>query len=192
MFHALTGTLSAKRPHFFAVEVGGISFKLMASVHVLSALPGVGERVSVYTYLHVREDALELYGFLSEGELNFFEKLNTISGVGPKSALGIMGVAPVDQLIAAINAGRTELLTRASGIGRKTAERVILELKGKLAPAETKGALSRMESDADLEETLMSLGFSRVQAKEAIQRVDPHHTVFTDRLKEALKQPKRK
>ena len=169
---------------------GGISLRVFASPHTLSALPAIGTAVTLHTYLNVREDALELYGFLNESELDLFEKLISVSGIGPKSAMGILGVSKADQLVAAINEGRTELITRASGIGRKTAERVILELKGKLAAVGTQETLNLMESDVELEETLTSLGYSRVQAKSAIAKLDPRVTGFKERLKEALKRTK--
>ncbi len=191
MIYAVTGKLKVKRPPYFAVEVGGVSFKLMASAGVLAALPEIESTVSIFTHLHVREDALELYGFLTEQELFLFESLNSVSGIGPKSALGIMGIAKVDQLMAAINEGRTELLTRASGIGKKTAERIVLELKGKLSRIAAPQTLTLMESDAELEEILIGLGYNRQQAKTYIARIDPKINGFTERLKEALKQGKR-
>jgi Holliday junction DNA helicase RuvA len=192
MIHRVQGTLLAKRENFLVVETsGGISLRVFASPHTLSALPATGSPVTLHTYLHVREDALELYGFLHESELDLFEKLISVSGIGPKSGMGILGVAKADQLIAAINEGRTELITRASGIGRKTAERVILELKGKLAALGTaQETLNLMESDVELEETLMSLGYSKAQSKTAIAKLDPKITSFKERLKEALKRTK--
>ncbi len=191
MIHRVQGTLLIKRENFMVVETsGGISLRVFASPHTLSALPAIGTAVTLHTYLNVREDALELYGFLNESELDLFEKLISVSGIGPKSAMGILGVSKADQLVAAINEGRTELITRASGIGRKTAERVILELKGKLAAVGTQETLNLMESDVELEETLTSLGYSRVQAKSAIAKLDPRVTGFKERLKEALKRTK--
>ena len=187
MIYSISGALISKREHSFVIDTGAIAFELFAPRGILERLPALGKQVTTFTYFHVREDALELYGFLSEGECDFFERLNSGSGIGPKSALGIMGVAPVEQLVAAVNGGRTELLTRASGIGRKTAERVILELKGKLTAPRSAEALSLMESDVELEETLMSLGFTRVQAKEAIGKVPSSVKGFKERLKEALR-----
>ncbi len=191
MIYGVTGKLILKRPHYFVVDAGGVSYKLMASAGVLAALPEVGHSISVFTHLHVREDALELYGFLTEQELSFFESLNSITGIGPKSALGIIGVAKIDQLMAAINEGRTELLTRASGVGKKTAERIVLELKGKLLVGASPEAIILMESDVEIEETLVGLGYSRMQAKTFLAKSDPTITGFKERLKEALKQSKR-
>lgn len=187
MLYSLSGILTFKKEHLFGLETGGVTFKVFAPASVISNLPPVGERLKIFTYLYVRDEALELYGFLSEKELELFERLNTISGIGPKSALGILGITKIDQLVAAINEGKTELLTKASGIGRKTSERIVLELKGKLSTASAPQVLSLMESDVELEEVLLSLGYSRAQAKAAIIKIDPKITNFKDRLKEALK-----
>jgi Holliday junction DNA helicase RuvA len=158
--------------------------------NAVSALVNVGASLKLHTYLAVREDSLDLYGFPDAKSLELFERLISVSGIGPKSALAILGIAPVDQLAAAINEGRTELLTRVSGIGKKTAERVVLELKGKLSLTSSPQMLELMESDAELEETLSSLGFSRAQAKAAVSRVPKEITDFKARLKEALKNSK--
>ena len=172
MIYALAGLLNHRTEHWFSVEVSGVTYRIFASAGTLSKLPPSGVPVKVFCYQHVREDALELYGFLNESELELFERLNAISGIGPKSAMGILAVAPADQIAAAINAGRTELLTRASGVGRKTAERVILELKGKLGAIEPQ-TLSLMESDAEIEETLVTLGYPRAgRTLGARQRAD--------------------
>ncbi len=188
MIHRVSGTLFAKKPNFLVLETsGGVSLRIFASPHTLSLLPVAGSPITVFTHLHVREDALELYGFSAESELSLFEKLISVSGIGPKSAMGILGVSKPDQLVAAINEGRTELITRASGVGKKTAERVVLELKGKLAGVGSAEALASMESDVELEETLVSLGYSHAQAKIALEKVGPKVTGFKERLREALK-----
>lgn len=187
MIQTLSGIIAVKRDQYIVVEVGGVGFKVAVSKNTLSRLPATGEAVKLSTYLHVREDILALYGFLHEKELALFEQLNTISGIGPKSALGIMGIASVDQLAAAINEGKTELLTRVSGVGKKTAERVVLELRGKLFMPESADAVAQMESDVDLEEALVSLGYSKQQARAAIAKLDPRTEGLSARLKEVLR-----
>ena len=192
MLYHISGTLKAKKENFLVLETsGGISFRVVASPQTLSKIPSTGSSLSLFTYLHVREDALELYGFATEAELNLFEKLISVSGIGPKSAMGILGVSNIDQLIAAINEGRTELITRASGIGKKTAERVVLELKGKLGAVNTGEMLTLMESDVELEETLVWLGYTRAQAKAAIGKIDSKIIGFKERLKATLQSMKR-
>ncbi len=188
MIYTISGTISHKKENLVIVGVGGIGFKVLVPKNLVPELPAVASAVHFFTYLHVREDALELYGFLRVKELELFEKLISISGIGPKSAIGILAVAPVDQLVAAINEGRTELLTRVSGVGKKTAERVILELKGKLTLVAADPQLFlRMESDAELEELLTGLGYSRAQARATISKIDPAIIDFKLRLKEALR-----
>jgi Holliday junction DNA helicase RuvA len=187
MIHSLSGTVVTKRESYFTLDVHGVVFKLHAAPGTLATLPDAGSPLTVQTYLYVREDTLELYGFLTETERILFERLNAVSGIGPKSALGVLGVAKPDQLVAAINEGRAELLTRASGIGKKTADRVILELKGKLSVPSAPQTLQLMESDVELEETLVALGYTRVQAKGLVGKVDPKTKGFPERLREALR-----
>src|SRR3989344_3355830 len=128
MIYSVRGKLIMKKDNFFVVDIGGLGMKIQSSLNVLKSLPQIGDTVNVFTHLHVREDALELYGFLDEAELNLFQLLIGISWIGPKSAMGILGVEKVEKIKAAISEGRSELLTKASGVGKKTAERVILEL----------------------------------------------------------------
>lgn len=194
MIHSVSGKLEEKREHFIVINTGNLAFKIIPTVSVLAGLREVGSEIKVFTYLHFhsREENFVLYGFSSVQEMDLFEWLLGVSGVGPKSAIGILSVSKIDQLIAAINEGRTELLTRASGIGRKTAERIVLELKGKLTLVLQPQTLSLMESDLELEETLVSLGYTKAQARAVVVKIDPKIKGFKERLKEALKKPKEK
>ncbi|MDP2696246.1 MAG: Holliday junction branch migration protein RuvA [bacterium] len=193
MIYSLSGKLVAKRDNQAIVETGGIGFKVLLSPRTAQSLPKNGEQIKLFCSLYNREnEPFELFGFKDENELYLFDKLNTVSGVGPKTALGILSIAPIDQLSAAINEGRVELLTKASGIGKKSAERIIVDLRGKLdldagASAQT---LTLMESDLELEETLVSLGYTKQQAKAAIAKIDSQVKGFKDRLREALKKSK--
>ncbi len=187
MIYSVKGKLITKKSDFFAVEVGGVTFKIHTSFHVLKSLPQVGQEVNVFTHLHVRENALELYGFLDEEEMRLFEMLISISGIGPKSAIGILGVDKVSKLKAAIVEGRAELLTKASGIGKKTAERVILELRGKLQQKGARELVGVMESDSDIVETLVGLGYTKTQAQDALSKIDPKITKIEERIKAVLK-----
>ncbi len=192
MIYHLTGTIVGKRENSIILETGGIGFKVLLSPRAAQSLPPGAQTIKLFCSLHSRENApFELFGFLSEPELHLFEKLNTVSGIGPKTAMAILGVAPIHQLAAAINEGKTELLTKASGIGKKTAERLVIDLKGKLdVVGDSAQVLQGMESDVELEETLMSLGYTRGQAKAAIANVSPATAGFKDRLREALKKTK--
>ncbi len=190
MIRTISGVLANKSEKGVVVEVGGIGFKIVMPKNAISTLVDVGSSLKLHTYLAVREDSLDLYGFLDAKSLELFERLISVSGVGPKSGLAILGIAPAEQLAAAINEGRTELLTRVSGIGKKIAERVVLELKGKLSLTTSPQMLDLMSADMELEETLTALGFSRTQAKAAVARVPKQMTDFKERLREALKQSK--
>ncbi len=181
-----------KKEGFVVVEAGGVGYKVFVPARTHAALPGAGESVLLFCHFHVREDAHDLYGFTHEGELIFFEKLLTVSGVGPKAALAIMALASAHELAAAINEGKPELLTRAAGVGRKTAERVILELRGKLPVLHSEDTVRRMESDMDVEEALAGLGYSRSQAKNVMAQVDAGVVGLEARLRAALKLIKKK
>ena len=190
MIYSLSGKLSAKKNGLIVIEVGGVGFKVVVGKNAMESLPDVGSLVKLFSHLYMREDGLELYGFISEEELSFFEKLISISGIGPKSALNILSIAKLDQLIAAINEGKVDLLTKASGVGKKTAERVVLELRGKLQSVSSEKIVKQMESDLDIEDALVGLGYARQQAKNAISKIDPKIKNLEDRIKEALKKIK--
>jgi len=187
VIYSVRGKLVIKKDNFFVLDVGGLGMKIQSPLNVLKSLPQIGEVVNVFTHLHVREDALELYGFLDEAEISLFQMLIGISGIGPKSAMGILGVEKVEKIKAAISEGRSELLTKASGVGKKTAERVILELGNKLRQAGSQQIVGLMESDLDIADALVNLGYTKSQAKEALAKVDPKIAGVEARIKEALK-----
>jgi len=186
MIYSISGKLMLTSDHFAVIEVGGLGLKVAASERTIAALPAQGAPVQLFSYLHVREGAMDLYGFLSEKELVFFEMLISVSGVGPKSALSILDVAPLEELAAAIKEGRPDLLTRASGIGRKTAERVIVELKTKVQSAKSGLVVEKMQTDVDLVEALASLGYRRDEARVALGKVAADVVGTENRLKAAL------
>ncbi len=187
MIYALSGKISAKEKTFAALDVHGVSFKVHMTERDLSRLPAVGHDVHLFSHLHVREDALDLYGFLGAEELRLFELLISVSGVGPKSALSILDIAELKELSAAISEGRPDLLTKASGIGRKTGERIILDLKNKVVSEKSEAIVKKMESDSDLVEMLVSLGYRREQARAALGKIGEEVVHLEERLKKALK-----
>jgi len=187
MIYSVTGTVTARHNNFFVLETGGIGYKIFTNERTMGELTSENGSVRVFTHLQPREDAMELYGFLHEEELKFFEMLISVSGVGPRSALSILGVAELKQLSAAIKEGRPDVLTHASGIGRKTAERIIVELRTKVQSDESEATVKTMETDADLVETLVALGYRRDQARAALGKVDEKITGMEVRLKAALK-----
>lgn len=167
--------------------VGGVGFKVVMSERSLKALPAAGNAVDLFTHLYVRENALELYGFLSAEELRFFELLISVSGVGPKSALSILSVADIAKLSAAITEGRTDLLSKASGIGAKTAARIIVELKGKVSSPHAESMVATMDADSDILDMLVGLGYKREVARTALGKVPASTTSLEERMKVVLK-----
>ncbi len=187
MIYSVSGKLILKGQNFAIIETGGLGLKIFAPTGTLGALRMTEEPVKLFTYFSVRENSMELYGFLSNEELTFFEMLISVSGVGPKSALAILDVAKLEELAAAIKEGRPDLMTRASGIGRKTAERIIIELRSKVQSVKAGAMVEKMEADADLIEALSNLGYRREEARSALSNVEAGVTEVTERLKAALK-----
>jgi holliday junction DNA helicase RuvA len=185
MIGHLEGKLIYKSTKHTLVETGGVGYKIFLSAEALIKLPAIGQPVKFWTHLSVKETALELFGFYEQKELEMFELLISISGVGPKSAQTILGLAGPDTLTRAIGAGDTSYLTKVSGIGKKTAEKIILELKDKLITLED-GASGLVE-EAEAIEALQSLGYNLREAREALKRVSPQATNTEDKIKAALK-----
>ncbi|MBI2033486.1 MAG: Holliday junction branch migration protein RuvA [Candidatus Liptonbacteria bacterium] len=187
MLYSLTGKLVETGDNFLVLEISGFGLKVFTHRRTLANLPPIGSGLKIFSYLYLREEGLELYGFLNTQELEFFELLISVSGVGPKSAISIMDVAELKNLLAAIKEERPDLLTRAAGIGRKTGERIILELKSKVHLDESGETVKRIESDVDLIETLCSLGYRRDEVRIALEKVGSNHQKLEDRLRLALK-----
>ena len=187
MITSLEGTIEFKGEKFIVINIGGVGYRVFVGVDTIQKIPEKGENVKIWTHHHVREDSEELYGFRYYAELELFEMLIGISGIGPKGALGILGVAPVDTLKKAIASGDTSYLTRVSGIGRKTAEKVILELKEKMAGKGISIDVSVLKDEADALDALMALGYSQREARHALGAVSSDITSVEKRVEEALK-----
>lgn len=187
MIACLEGKIELKGEKFFIIITGGVGYKVFAGVETLRTLPGKGLKAKVWTHQYVREDALELYGFSRYAEVELFETLIGISGIGPKSALGIMAIAPADTLKKAIAAGDTSYLTRVSGIGKKTAEKIVLELKEKMAGKGVIVDAPELKDEADALDALISLGYSRAEAREALSQIPREVRGAEKRVGEALK-----
>lgn len=187
MIHTLHGKLVTKYKNSLLIEVGGVGFKVSVPESVLAALPDSGSDIQIFTFLYLREDHVALYGFLTEKDLEVFAMLNAVTGIGPKTALGILGLTSTEKLLAAIQGGHVELLTKASGIGRKTAERIILELREKIQGVENGDLVATMKSDADIVSALQNLGYSHGDAKEALQKIDAGVLDIEARIKSALR-----
>jgi Holliday junction DNA helicase RuvA len=173
MIASLRGTvLHIQQPSFLVVEVGGVGFKVSVPASVFDDLDGVGRNVFLHTYLMVREDALNLYGFSTEEQRALFELLLTVQGVGPRLALSVLSTLSLDVLRHAVAQEQAEVLDRVPGIGRKTAEKIVFALKDKLGAETALGALAPV-SDVDTEVlgALTALGYSVVEAQSALQSI---------------------
>ena len=174
MIAFLNGILAGKTQDTAFIDVGGIGYAVGMAAGSLAKLPETGERVQVHTHLYVREDAISLFGFLSVEEKNLFLRLNSVSGIGPKVALSALSVFSPQQLVAAITSQDVALVSKIPGVGKKTASRIILELKGSLdadllgaaAGAAPVGAGSVLQGVAD---ALLSMGFTSAEIEIALK-----------------------
>ena len=181
MFYSLTGKIVHTAPGMAVIDVGGVAFQCGTSMNTLRSLPPMGEKTTLYTVLNVREDALDLFGFATQSELNCFKMLTAISGVGPKVGVAILSELTPEQVALAAAAGDPKRFTKANGVGPKLAQRIVLELKDKVkglsfAPAElesvTPGGPSASEHAAQAVEALATLGYSPSDAAMAVARLD--------------------
>ena len=171
MIAHLRGRLLARHPNQVVVETGGVGYEVAISVPTFSNLPSVGSEVALHIYTHVREDLIALYGFLRPAEKQLFEKLIAVSGIGPKLAITALSGMPADELTEAIRGNDVSRLTRVPGIGRKTAERLVLELRDKL-PFPGAGEVPVPPPGTPVEEdvlsALMNLGYPRAAVEKAV------------------------
>lgn len=174
MIALLHGVLTEKHPNQAIVETGGVGYDVTIPVSTYANLPNTGSEVRLRIHTHVREDALALYGFLSQDEKNLFEKLISVSGIGPSLGIKVLSGMAAADLLGAIRKGEVERLVRIPGIGKKTAERMVLELRDKLpAPAGEEipgGAPALTAVDQDVLSALLNLGCNRPQAEVAVRK----------------------
>ena len=185
MIGHLIGRVTAIRPGYAIVTAGGVGYKVFATRELLLTLKEDTE-ASVWTHLAVRESILDLYGFSNEEELRLFELLLTVSGIGPKSALAILDIASVETLRSAISAGNASYLTKVSGIGKKTAEKIVLELRDKVG-ASIEGSAASLHGDEEALEAMRALGYTQAEARDALRKVPQEIERSNERLREALK-----
>ncbi|MEK7643115.1 MAG: Holliday junction branch migration protein RuvA [Patescibacteria group bacterium] len=184
MIARLEGKVLFRGTRFLIIDTQGVGYKVFTSLESLKLIDPKELSCELFTHLYVRENALELYGFATMAELEFFEVLIGISGVGPKSALNILSVVPLDTLKRAIATGDTTYLTKISGIGKKTAEKIIIELRDKLAgiagPASDHNTLDAIDA-------LVSLGYSEREARSALKDVSGDAETVDAKIREALR-----
>ncbi|HET8581529.1 MAG TPA: Holliday junction branch migration protein RuvA [Candidatus Paceibacterota bacterium] len=183
MIGHLEGTIIATGTESVILSAGGVGYRIFVTPDAL-ARAEEGSAAAFWTHLAVRENALDLYGFAAKDELRFFELLLGVSGIGPKSALGVMSVATLETLRSAIASGDATHLTKVGGIGKKTAEKIVLELRDKVGPA---AASDADRADLDAMEALVAMGYSAGDAREALKRVPRDITGSNERLREALR-----
>jgi Holliday junction DNA helicase RuvA len=185
MIAKIKGTIEYRKDKFVVVDVSGVGYKVHLTAYTLGKLAGI-DQVDFFIYTSVREDALDLYGFLTLDELDMFELLISISGIGPKAGLGILSIATPKTIKTAILNEDSSILTKVSGVGKKTAERVILELRNKVADLsddEKDDAIS----DVDAIEGLISMGYSMTEARDALKLVPKDVTDIGQRVGLALR-----
>lgn len=201
MISSLEGKIEFAAEKFIILNVNGVGFKVFVAAETLSKIQQKGDDVNpstklridgeqgrtikLYTDLVIRDNGADLYGFLTVEELQFFELLDSVAGVGPKGALGILGVAKISEIKNSIIRDDAELLTKVSGIGKKTAERITLELKSKLKGKDFESAFK--EGDAEVIEALTGMGYSLKEVRNALREIPENVSGIENRAKEALK-----
>ncbi len=200
MIQYITGRLTAVEEDQILVETGGIGYGIYMPASAMANLPSIGEEVLIHTYLNVKEDDLQLFGFLTREDLEIFQQLITVSGIGPKGALGILSVLSTDDLRMAVLSNDVKAIASAPGIGKKTAEKLILELKDKLSIEDVLdhasgtgtgvnlASVSDSETVSDAVQALVALGYGNSEALRAVRQVEisPDMSV-NEVLKNALK-----
>ena len=197
MFYYLSGTIAHIEPYLVVVDCGGVGYACKTTSYTLSSLKK-GEKGKVYTHLNVREDAMELYGFGTQEELNLFQQLISVTGVGPKAALSILSTSTPANLALSIITGDEKALTCAPGVGKKIAQRVILELKDKLAKGQTINAAGESyggtgvtiipeNKGSEAAAALAVLGYSQAEINLALKGMDMTDLTLEQIIKQALK-----
>lgn len=196
MYYYISGKLACKKELFIVIDVAGVGYKIYMAPAFISQMPSVGETVKVYTYTNVKEDAMDLYGFLSEGELSMFEMLLSVSGVGPKAALAILATVGLSNFALAVVTDDYKTIVEAPGIGPKTAKRIILELKDKMKTDEAidtlkeapraSAVIQQPSKKSEVVSALVVLGYGGMQARQAVNAIYEDELSLEDNIKKAL------
>lgn len=187
MIARLRGQLVEKTDKYLILDVGGVGYQVFASTDLLSKAPVIGSPMTLAIYMAVRETSMELFGFETVDEKHLFELLLSVSGIGPRSALSILSIAPMETIKKAIGSGDTSYLTKVSGIGKKTAEKIVVELRDKLSALGHNDESGSLRGESDVIEALQSLGYTLHDAREAVKQVPDTVRGTNERIKEALK-----
>ncbi|HUT22422.1 MAG TPA: Holliday junction branch migration protein RuvA [Candidatus Bipolaricaulota bacterium] len=186
MLSFIKGTIKNKGENFVILARNDLGYKIFTNKKLLAEL-SIGDAAEFYLYENIREDADDLFGFSSFEELGLFEKLISVNGVGPKTALNVFAAYSVNQILSAIANGQAEVFDEVSGLGKKTAERIVLELKNKVEYLEGADSFEAVSINNDTVEALMTLGYSKQQARDALSKVSKEIVDSGEQLKEALK-----
>jgi holliday junction DNA helicase RuvA len=193
MFNYLSGILINKDVSFAIVDINGVGYELVIPLSTFHILPDINEKVKLFTYLYVREDVLRLYGFISKEEEEFFKLLISISGLGPKVGLSILSAVKVSEFKRAIFDEDIKFITKIPGIGKKSAERIVLELKSKIKDLfvpendlKISSVVNNVAAD-DVIRALISLGYKQSQAKEALEKVIDSKNISGIKVEELIK-----
>lgn len=196
MFYYISGRLAHRGEGFAVVDAAGVGYKINTSLHSLERVGAVGETVKFFTYLYVREDIFDLYGFVSEEEMKMFGMLLSVSGIGPKAAVSMLSIASPSGIAEAIVTGDSRMITRAQGVGPKAAQRVILELRDKIQNADmiaqgtSEPTVTTGGAASEAIEALTMLGYSAAEAKSALAGLDLSQDlelIIKDALKKLVK-----
>ena len=198
MYAFIEGEVCEKTNGALVLLAAGVGWQLNCSNNTLQAAPALGEKMRCWTYLSVREDAMELFGFATREEKELFLQLTSVSGIGPKTALGLLGSMPLRDLNLAILLGDVNALSRAPGIGKKTAQRIALELKDKISQADVSASAANMpaaasavftnaDSASEAVEALIALGYSSTEARNAISQIRDQADTPEDLIRLALR-----
>ncbi|MDD2731054.1 MAG: Holliday junction branch migration protein RuvA [Candidatus Portnoybacteria bacterium] len=188
MITSLRGKILVKAEKHIIVEAGGVGFKVFCAEKTLKKIPPAGEEAKLFTYLSVKENGWDLFGFLTADDLEMFELLITIPGIGPKTAAGILGGASVEDLQEAIVLGDETILARVSGIGKKVAQKIVIELKTKVKKlAKGSGDKFKVADDIEIIDALVVLGYKLYEARDALKSLPSDIKGIENKVKEALK-----
>lgn len=184
MFYFLKGKITQKGENYLVLETDNIGYQIFVSDFLLTKAK-IGQEIKLWTFLYLREETTELYGFETEDELDFFKRLNAVPNIGPKSALGVLSAVKIPDLKRAILNENYETLTKVSGIGKRTAERIIIEMRGKIE--KMFGAAAEGTEDAEVIDALVKLGYPLKDAREAIRKIPENIKGAKERLRESLR-----
>ena len=187
MIAKLTGFISDVNEKSITLDVAGVGYEIFLSPGTLAGMLPSDMPLTVYTYHHVREQSVELFGFMTRDAKKFFELMISVSGVGPRSALSILDIAPLQSLVGSIMQGDASYLTSVSGIGKKTAEKIVIETRDKISKLGIEGDVRSVSDDSDTLAALQALGYTLMQAREVLREIPDDIITTNEKIKFALK-----